>query len=213
MIIEYDVPFFANTADNTHCFQATFRMITKHFRPGQDYSWEELEKITAKVEGLWTWPMAGLMWLADNGYNVVSVSVFDYDRFIRIGNDYLLERFGEEAGQKQIAHSDIEQERRIAQQYVTKATIEHRIPEVTDIERSLCNGYLVLCNVNARALNSKSGYSGHFVVVIGYDEDTLLLHDPGLPGRERRVVTKECFESAWAYPTVRNKGFTAIKLS
>jgi len=48
----------------------------KYFRPDLDYSWEELDKISAKVEGLWTWPMSGITWLVENGYEVHEVENF-----------------------------------------------------------------------------------------------------------------------------------------
>ena len=50
------VPFYTNTSDDTHCYQAGLKMILKYFIPDKDFSWEELDKFTAKVEDLWTWP-------------------------------------------------------------------------------------------------------------------------------------------------------------
>jgi hypothetical protein len=102
-------PFYENP-DNTHCFQAVFRMILKYYWPDKDYSWEKLEKITAKVEGLWTWPIAGMLWLHNNGFEVRTVKAFDYKEFVSKGSDYLISFYGEQVGRSQIAHSDINQE-------------------------------------------------------------------------------------------------------
>jgi len=37
---------------------------------------------------------------------------------------------------------------------------------------------------------NKSGFAGHFVVVIGYDHDLFVIHDPGPPAQEYRQSTK-----------------------
>lgn len=211
MTIEYDVPFFENTPDDTHCFQAALRMVLKYFRPEQDFSWEDLEGITAKKGDLWTWPTAGLMWLQDEGFKVRVVESFDYEDFIERGGSYLVETFGKDVGGAQVAHSDIEQERRLAKGLLEKVNVEKRIPELVEIESSLRDGWLVICNVNSMLLNHKSGYVGHFVVVIGYDNDSLKIHDPGLPGLEGRVVAKKLFTKAWAEPSDTAKNFVAIK--
>lgn len=50
-----NVPFFANTADDTHCVQTSFKIMLKFFLPNRDFGWEELDKLshktTAKVLG------------------------------------------------------------------------------------------------------------------------------------------------------------------
>ena len=48
MIIR-NVPFFPNTADNTHCLQAVLKMILKYFEPQKDYSFEELNILSDKA--------------------------------------------------------------------------------------------------------------------------------------------------------------------
>lgn len=63
MTINLEIPFFSNTPDNTHCYQAAIKMLAKYFWPQENYTWDELDKITVKVKGFWTWPMAGILWL------------------------------------------------------------------------------------------------------------------------------------------------------
>ena len=94
--IDYNIPFCSNTEDDTHCFQAALKMVMKYFWPDKDYSWEDLEIITKKVEGLWTWPMAGLLWLAEQRVEVIDIEVFDYNRFIAKGGKYLIDEYGKE---------------------------------------------------------------------------------------------------------------------
>lgn len=204
------VPFYENT-DDTHCFQAVFRMILKYYWPDKDYSWEELEKVTAKVDGLWTWPTAGMLWLHTNGFEVHDVETFDYAKFAEKGGDYLIELFGEKVGQEQIDHSNLDQEINYAKQIVGADLCEARMPEASELKQRLDEKYLLICNVNSRALNGKDGYVGHFVLLTGYTDKGFVLHDPGLPPLKNREVAFADFERAWAYPDEQAKNYIGIR--
>lgn len=167
--------------------------------------------ISAKVDGLWAWPTAALLWLTENGFTVHNVETFSYEDFAHLGGEYLLEYFGQKVGQEQIGHSDIDQEIGFAKAFTQNISSEIRIPGIVDLQQSLDDGQLPCCNVNSRKLNNKDGYSGHFVVITGYDDDNLTIHDPGLPPQKDRIVSKELFEQAWAYPSDKAKNFFAIK--
>jgi hypothetical protein len=203
-------PFYENP-DNTHCFQAVFRMILKYYWPDKDYSWEKLEKITAKVEGLWTWPIAGMLWLHNNGFEVRTVKAFDYKEFVSKGSDYLISFYGEQVGRSQIAHSDINQEIQYARRIVEVGLCEARIPDASELKRRLDENYLLICNVNSRALDGRDGYAGHFVLLIGYDKEDFIMHDPGRPGVKNRRVPFAKFEMAWAYPGIQAKNYIAVQ--
>jgi len=206
------VPFYSNTPDDTHCFQAGTKMVAKYFWPQEDYSWEQLEKITAKIDGLWTWPTAGLLWLQSKGAEIKIVEMFDYPTFVEEGKEYLLSYYGSEVGSAQIQHSDIPHEVSLVKQALPKLQIEQRIPTFRDIRALLDEGFLVCCNVNSMALNGKLGYVGHFVVIFSYTDNSFTLHDPGLPAQESREVSFEQFEKAWAYPEEKAKGLMAMKV-
>lgn len=85
MSIKFSVPFFENTPDETHRVQACYKMLLKYFVPSKEYSWEELEKLTGKDPGMYTWPMTGLIWLTKNGYEAKYVEYFEvsYEQFIK----------------------------------------------------------------------------------------------------------------------------------
>jgi len=207
-----EIPFYSNTPDGTHCFQASLKMILKYFFPSEEYSIEKLDKITAKVEGLWTWPMAGLIWLQEKGLEIKNIEVFDYDKFIKERGRYLIEEYGEEVGSAQIKYSNINQEIRLSQKLLEKVDIEKRIPEIKDIEELLANNYAIMVNVNSLALENEEGYEGHFVIIKGINDEGFVLNDPGLPGAENRKVDFETFEKAWAYPNEKSKNIMAFRL-
>jgi hypothetical protein len=208
--MQHDVPFFENTDDNTHCFQAVIRMTLAFFEPGNVYTWKKLEQHTAKVDGLWTWPTAGILWLHNTGYTTTLIELFDYNEFVRGPESYLHKLFGAEVADAQIQHSDLKQEVALAKQLLASDISIHRTPALGDIIKSLSKEHLVIANVNARALYGKEGYSGHFVLLIGYDDNGLFLHDPGLPGRAGVHVPYDQFESAWAYPNEQAKNVITI---
>ena len=90
------VPFYSNTKDNTHCFQAVIKMIAKTYWPDENYSWDELDVLTQKKVGIWTWPMAGYIWLASKNIRIESMSIFEYQSFHEEGYDYFLKNFGKD---------------------------------------------------------------------------------------------------------------------
>lgn len=211
-IMEYEVPFYANTEHDTHCVQASLKMVLGYFEPEHEYSWGVLEKITAKDDHHWTWPSAMLLWLIGNNYEVKVVDLFDYEEFAEKGARYIYENLGDEVGKAQEKNSDIRLEQERAKQLIGKVDKNNEIPTQARIRQSIENGYLVLCRVNSCVLNGVEGYVGHSVIVKGFNDSGLILHDPGLPPLQDRFVSHDEFEKAWAYPVPESKNITAIKL-
>ena len=206
------IPFYSNSPDDSHCFQAVIGMILKYYFPDKDYSWEELDKMTDKRKGLGTWPMRGFINLKKMGFEIINMEDFDYKKFSEKGNEYLIEKYGEEAGKIQIKYSDIPQERQTAKEFIKIFGNKFTTPNDSDIKKLLRKGYLVMCNVNSKALNNKKGYMGHFVLIYDFDKKYLYLHDPGLPASKERKVTYHQFNKAWAYPSTKEKNLTAFGL-
>ncbi len=207
------IPFYANTPDDTHCFQAALRMILKYYFPDKEYTWTELEKFTAKKEGLWTWVTQGIINMRKLGFEVILREVFDYQKFIEKGGEYLLEKNGLEVSIEQIEHSDIAQEQKIANEYIRLFGNRNIPATITELKTLIDKKYIIIANVNANKLNGKQGYTGHFVVIYSYDQNNLFLHDPGLPPKKARKVLLIDFMKAWEYPTRDSKGFIAFKLT
>jgi len=211
--MELEVPFLSNTEDDTHCVQASLGMILKYFNHEKEYSWEELEAITAKDDNLWTWPLATLLWLTENGYEVKVIDLFDYEEFASKGAKYIYETLGDEIGHAQERNSDILTEQARAKQLKERVDKKIAIPTTDDLKQFLNNGYVPLCRVNSRVLNGREGYVGHSIIVKGYDDENLIINDPGLPPLEGREVSYSDFEKAWAYPTPKAKNITAVRLN
>ena len=206
------VPFIANSQDDLHCYEASLKMIMKYFKPELDFSWEQMESITGKEVGLWTWPQQGIVWLSQNGFEVINIEIFDYPQFVREGGDYLISFYGKDGGLEQIKHSNVAKEQQTCSQFIRQVKTELRLPNWDDIRRLLSQGYLLGCLVNSSALNGKEGYVGHFIVLTNILDNSISFNDPGLPPVENRRVDLSTFEKAWAYPDNNAKNLIAVKL-
>lgn len=206
------VPFFANRKDDLHCFQASLKIILKYFLPKRTFSLRRLEQMTGFKKRFWTWPIKGMLALQDMGFEVLIVEVFDYKQFTQEPKGYLRREYGEKVADAQTLHSDVTQASIDAKEVIRKVVIQKRIPTFDDLHALLGDRWLLICLVNARTLNRKKGYVGHFVVVWKCTEKTVYLHDPGLPPRKNRRVTRRVFEEAWADPNEKAKGIMAFRI-
>ena len=210
-MVNYAVPFYENTSDNTHCFQACLKMIFKYFFPHNEYTFDDLDIISAKVPGKWTWPMASLMWCSNQNLEVKNIETFNYNMFVSEGEKYLFEFYRKEVAEAQIKNSDISQAIEISKDFIKQIDTEVRLPSIWEIKTFLDKGYLIICNLNSHALDLREGYSGHSVLVKGYDKNEFFINDPGLPGIKDRMVDFETFEKAWAYPDQNAKNIMAFR--
>lgn len=205
------IPFFGNP-DNTHCFQSVLKMIRKHDFPNEDMSWQELEEFTGKKPGLWTWTTRGLVAMKQLGYDVIDWREFDYERFAERGGEYLMERYGSEMGKAQIEHCEVPYEMENARELGAILKTRQGLPTWKDMAMLLDQGYLVVCNVNSKALNGQPGYSGHFVLIYYLDDALIDMHDPGPPPQESRRISQDDFLRAWDYPSSKERNLMAFKL-
>ena len=204
------IPFFANSGDGTHCYQAALKMVL-HFFTHREWSFEELDALSEKKPGQWTWPTASLVWLLDHGFEVQLIEEFDYAAFGKKGRSYLEKKWGKEVADAQEANSDLTAEQSLAIEFAKRAPLEHRIPEWDDLEKMFREGYLMICNVNASLLHNLEGYSGHFVVPVEIERQIITIHDPGFPPSPSLKVAKKVFEKSWGYPTRHERNLLALR--
>ncbi len=133
-------------------------MVLKYFNPNVNYDWDALDKLTGKKEGLWTWPLYAMIQLEEDGFDVIYIEDFDYDRFSKEGEPYVMESFGQEVGTAQIENSDIAYEMKNAELFLKQCHFEPRMPDFQDIKNLLETSYLLICNVNSCVLNDIHGY-------------------------------------------------------
>lgn len=195
-----EVPFYSSwKTENTggvHCIEMSLKMILGYFEPDKEYPLEALEKITNKKPEKASWEMAYSIWFYDHNYDFKRYSMFDYGAFKKDGIEYIRKQYGNEVAEWQLSNSDIEEAQSMTDEFLKKATIIPKKPTITDIIESMNNGYLVRAAVDSGYLNDSGVYVGHSVVVVGYDDQNILFHDPGPPGIESRRCSYEDFQIA-----------------
>ena len=197
-MIVTDVPFVPNTPDDTHCLQAAYMIIAKHFDKDFDISMDKWSALTGYEEGLGTWANAGLVWFKEQGYDVKHYEEFDFEAFIKHPKEYMIQLNGQEAGEWGYEHTNVPAEIERMRRLLAASIVEKREPKLEDIKVGLDHGYLARVTINANTLDNEEGYIGHAVVVIGYDENFIYLHDPGLPALPNRKVAIDDFIRSWS---------------
>lgn len=205
------VRFYPNSNDNTHCDQAVLKMIIKYFDPNKKISIKDLDLITLKKPGMYTWPHAGVIWLIDNGYEVKTMEPFDNKAFARYGLEYLEREFDQEVVDSIKELSDIEQGVMLANRVVKMGIDNKGVPSLNDLIRLLNEDFLVICAVNGKSLNGLEGYSNHSVLLVGSNDREFIFHDPGLPPYKYRRLSFNDFEKHWAYGGENNKTYIAVR--
>jgi hypothetical protein len=205
------VPFFANTADDTHCVQASFRIMLKYFIPEWEFSYEQLDIMSQKQPGKGTWWPPMLMELQKMGLMVKNIEGFDYQRLYKEGDAYINSIYPKETAEYYLKCSNINEIKPLIPEFMKKIKNETRPATMGDIDNLLADGWLVGVDLNSRALNDRPGYVGHMVVIFDADKNNFWLHDPGLKPMPNRKVRRQKFWAAWAWAGSENVGLTAVK--
>lgn len=208
------IPFYRNTKDNLHCLQACLKSVLKFYFPKNDYSFKYLDRVTAHKKGKGTWLSAALLFLAQKGFDIINIEIFDYKKFARLGEKYLKRLWTDEIFQTQKRFSDFKNEQRLAKILIKdkRIKLEKRSATLRDIRYFFRKKYILLCTINPYVLEGKKGYYSHLVVVTDVKKDTITFHDPGpLPLKNRKVSLK-LFMKSMRYPSRRSASLIAVKL-
>ncbi|HSX33096.1 MAG TPA: hypothetical protein VLF91_02040 [Candidatus Saccharimonadales bacterium] len=192
------VPFVANP--NNRCVPATIGMILAHFMPELHFTMPELERLTGYQPGKGTWQTQSMLSLAGLGFELEWIEDFDWPRFAREPESYLKSILSPEAFRWQLENGDLPGAAAEWQKYRSLGLpFTQRKGTVADIKRLLDKGWLVRLEVNAQPLADKPGYDGHSVLVIGYNQDGVILHNPdGANGnRPNQHVDWQLLDAAW----------------
>lgn len=203
-MFSFPYSFVPNQADDLHCYQSAVRMVWEGLF-GHPLSGADADRLTKFRAGQQTWPFSGMLALAEAGATVTNIEDFDPQAFI---TDPAMEIQRQSNGNEEIvAHvlnvSDVTQETDIVRRCLDHPRIvfDARNPSFSDLKHAVASSSTgVICNVNYRALVGKTGYNGHFVVIESVTNDSVRLHDPGLPPLEAYEVSTAVFTSAWAAP-------------
>lgn len=207
-------PFRANLADNKHCLQASVAMAVEAIN-GQHMSFEKLNDLSGKGPEPYTWPLRLIINLLKMGFDVKYIDAFNLRDFIIDAHTALHNFYSPEIALDQIKKTDIPKVQNDAKELLEASpeSLEFRTPDLPDIGNLLDQGYLLVCNVNAKALKGVEGYSGHFVLVYKHNKGnlTITLHNPGLPAAPSLECHQDTFRRAWSAGGDNYRSILAIR--
>ena len=201
-----EVPLYKHQ-DNIHCFEACLRMIMKYFWHAEDFSWEDIDKITGKPKGKLSWPLIGLVWLQKKGFEITHIESFNYKEFIKDWRKYFRKILNKEKAEEQIENFRDDEKRSMeaTKEFLERANIEDRIPTVEDLKSLLTKGCLIVVNYPLI----------HSIVVKGFDDENLFFNNPD-PNPHRfgsRSIKLNVFEKyCWLPKNRERRSVFAIKL-
>jgi len=208
------IPFYKNSKDNLHCVQACLKSVLKYYFPKKDYSFRYLDRVTAHKKDKGTWLSAALLFLAQKGFEVIKIEIFDYKKFARLGEKYLERLWTDEVYQEQKRFSDFKKEQKLAKLLVKdkRVKLEKRPATLKDIRLLFKKNYILLCTINPCVLRKEKGYYSHLVVVTDVGKHIITFHDPGPLAFKNKTVSLRLFMKSMRYPSKRSSSLLAVKL-
>ncbi len=191
-----DIPFFANTNEGNQCMQVAMQTAIRYFLD-KEYSLEELDALTGRKKGKWTWTQQVVSVLYDVGLEVKYFSKAETKNFLQ-GEEYIRKEYGKDA-ETIIKMTDFPVLISAIQKLQKSKLYERKILTLGQIEKHIKERHIPLILVDYNILYKKKGqYLGHFVAVTGFDKEDIYYHEPGPhnPTPYKRAK-KEMFMNAW----------------
>ncbi len=198
-----DVPFFVNTGDGNRCAQVALQCALKYYL-GKDIPVEELDRLTGRKEGKWTstFQIVAVAW--DLGLDVRYYSKSPIEPYTHTEEEivkYTRETFPN-AAETILKHSDLPVMLEKATHLTKLNLFEKRLLSFQEIEKHITQNHLpLLCIDYAKIAIDKSkypNYSGHFVPMVGFDNESVFYHESGPKNPlANRQVPKKDFIDAW----------------
>lgn len=194
--MKFEPKFYQNSEDDNHCLQASVMMVLNTLNGPVD--WDEVNEMTRYEDGLYSWSSKAAVALAEYIEGIKLKSDFNFKEFAISGENYLEKAWDTEwlDKQREKASPGFKREQNFAKELIAKNLFEKGSVDKEEIEKLLSEN-LIIALVDFFKLVGKEGMAGHFVVLYGADENSFLLHDPGLPPRANWAVNKNYFMKAF----------------
>lgn len=196
--LDGNIPFIPNPDDR--CVVSVIAMVLAYFIPERHLAIPEVEKLVGYEKGRGTWKAPSMLNLAELGFQVHWIEDFDHEKFVTNPKSYLRTILDDEAYEWQVHHTDLATEANRMQKYIQSGLpLEKRRATNDDVKHFLDDGWLVHLEVNARPLSDKSGYEGHSILAISYDDKGVIIHNPdGESGNKpNQRISWELLDQAW----------------
>lgn len=200
------------TGGEIRCVQSAFRMVL-HALTGEDPGQDAADKMTGYVEGRGTWQFEMLVAFASYDLQVVDHEQLDIAKFRSDPEQAIRDQVEDPAAiQGILDETDFEAELAALKKCVASPNITfiESAPTFDDLKRELLDGRLVMVNVNRSVLRGIEGREGHILILESFDEDGLVVHDPGDDGGLNKRLDKELFEKAWMSPSKHMANYISV---
>jgi 23S rRNA pseudouridine1911/1915/1917 synthase len=128
--------------------------------------------------------------MARQGFDIRMIDPFDYRHYAEEGTEYLEKLYGPEQATWLMEHTNIQDMREHIPDFLRHIKPEQRSASLRDIDAMLAEDRLVFVTVNAATLNDRKGVAPHALLVIQRKGEAYIVHDPGLPPRPYRTLTR-----------------------
>ncbi len=191
------VPFYKNDAEGIQCLQVAMQIVLKYYL-NKEYSLKELDKLTGRKKGFWTWTPQIITVLFDLGLDSIYYSKTPLEPFLK-GESFIREHFGQKDAEEMIKNSDIPVIVESIKKTLDYSLFQTKDLQIADLEKALDNNQLPMVMIDYNKLILKDEpYSGHFIVLTGYDAENIFYHESGPRDIEpNRKISKEDFLRAW----------------
>lgn len=191
-----NIPFYENNEDGNQCLQVAMKSVLKYFFD-KEYSLNELDKLTGRKAGFWTWTPQIVTVLHDLGLKVEYYSKTDLKPFLE-GEAFIRKHFGKDA-EKILKYTDLPVVLKSITKVLDYNVFKKEKLTIEDIEAHLKQGHIPMATIDHNKISGKKGlYQGHFVVITGFDEDHIFYHESGPENAERnKKVSKLTFLEAF----------------
>jgi len=181
-----DIPFFKQTS-KLNCGPSALKMVLDYF--GEDVSIGVLEERVGIKEGKGTSSIQVAMGAKLSGFNVRV-----YSKIIGFNDENKELDF-----YKKYAGEDLESAELIERARKLGVEMEERTIDLDELLNYVSEDsvMIILLDWNVVKDNKEKGFLGHFVVVTGFDDENVFVHDHGLNDpKENRGIKREVFEAA-----------------
>lgn len=198
-----DVPFYTNTNDGNQCYQVCMQAVLDYYL-GKKYSVEELDKLTKRKTGMWTWTTQIVPVLYDLGLEVKYYSK-DNPELFSGGEKAIRDYFGQDA-EKILEHTNVPVMIESIKNCQKYNLFEERVLPFKEIEDHISQNHVVLALIDWNIVAEKEDlFEGHMVVVTGFDESNVYYHESGpVNPQPNKKVSKKLFVRAWNEPSTGN---------
>ncbi|MBW2995235.1 hypothetical protein KY312_02695 [Candidatus Woesearchaeota archaeon] len=197
---ELEIPFYMQS-DLGNCMQTQVKMALKYYYPEKDFSFEELDKLSGRTPGKWTWTSQLMPILIDNNLDAYYYSTTPYNEIKQGGEEFILDYYGEEDGKVIVEQTNFEA------LYSSIDKLNNRFfqekLDFSEIEKEFKKGHVIILMVDKNILFGWQGpYAGHGIIITSINKTHATVHDSS--GTSNLLTTKEQLIKAWNAPGTDN---------